>query len=125
MQRKIISLVVAAVATFGVSVQVIAETTPEDAKGYRTSVMTALKGHVGASSMTVRGLVDDHGQLAGHAAGLASAAAELKYIFPEGSAVLIRMSADSGNRSSPSSKISRAWAISSFVERKYKELPRR
>ena len=87
MQRKITSMVVAAVATLGVSVQVIAETTPEDAKGYRAAVMTALKGHIGASSMTVRGLVDDHGQLAGHAAGLASAAAELKNIFQEGSAV--------------------------------------
>jgi cytochrome c556 len=87
MQRKILSLVIAAITTLGVSVQVIADTTPEDAKGYRESVMTALKGHVGASSMTVRGLVDDHGQLEGHAAGLASAAAELGSIFPEGSAV--------------------------------------
>ncbi len=87
MQRKITSMVIAAIATLGVSVQVIAETTPEDAKGYRTSVMTALKGHIGAASMTVRGLVDDHGQLAGHASGLASTAAELAHIFPEGSAV--------------------------------------
>lgn len=87
MQRKILSMVIASVVTLGVSVQVTAETTPEDAKGYRTSVMTALKGHIGASSMTVRGLVDDHGQLVGHAAGLASTAAELPHIFQEGSAV--------------------------------------
>jgi cytochrome c556 len=87
MQRKILGTVIAAIATLGVSVQVIAETTPEDAKGYRTSIMTALKGHIGASSMTVRGLVDDHGQLTGHAAGLASTAAELANVFQEGSAV--------------------------------------
>ena len=86
MQRKTTGVLIA-VATIGLAVQVAAETTPEDAKGYRVSVMTALRGHVGATSMTVRGLVDDHGQLAGHAAGLASAAAELKYIFPEGSDV--------------------------------------
>ncbi len=86
MQRKTTGVLMA-VATIGLAVQVAAETTPEDAKGYRVSVMTALRGHVGATSMTVRGLVDDHGQLAGHAAGLASAAAELKYIFPEGSDV--------------------------------------
>lgn len=86
MQRKTTGALIA-VATLGLAVQVAAETTPEDAKGYRVSVMTVLRGHIGATSMTVRGLVDDHGQLAGHAAGLASAAAELKHIFPEGSDV--------------------------------------
>ena len=86
MQRKTTGALIA-VATLGLAVQVAAETTPEDAKGYRVSVMTVLRGHIGATSMTVRGLVDDHGQLAGHAAGLASAAAELKLIFPEGSDV--------------------------------------
>lgn len=75
------------VATFGVSVQVIAETTAEDAKKYRASIMTTFKGHIGASSMIVRGLVEDNGQLAAHAAGLANSALELKNVFQAGSDV--------------------------------------
>jgi cytochrome c556 len=65
----------------------IADTAPEDAKKYRTSVMQSLGGHVGAASMHVRGIVEDNGFLAAHAEGLANGAAELKYLFPEGSAV--------------------------------------
>lgn len=64
-----------------------ADTTPENAKDYRKSVMTSLRGHIGAASMHVRGLVDDHGFLAKHAAGLASGAAELKHVFQSGSNV--------------------------------------
>lgn len=86
MQRRIKGALIA-IATLGLAVQVAAETTPEDAKGYRVSVMTALRGHIGATSMTVRGLVDNHGQLASHADGMANAAAELKYLFAEGSDV--------------------------------------
>lgn len=60
---------------------------PEDAKDYRTSVMTTLRGHISAASMLVRDLVEDNGFLAAHADGLANGAAELKYLFPAGSAV--------------------------------------
>lgn len=64
-----------------------ADPAPEDAKDYRTSVMTSLRGHIGAASMLVRDLVEDNGFLAAHADGLANGAAELKYLFPAGSAV--------------------------------------
>lgn len=87
MQRRITGAVITIAAVLGVSAQVAAETTPEDAKDYRAAVMTSLRGHIGAASMTVRGLVDDHGQLLGHAEGLANAAAELKHLFPAGSNV--------------------------------------
>lgn len=66
---------------------VLADTTPEDAKDYRSAVMTALRGHIGAASMIVRGLVENRGQLLGHAEGLASTANELTHVFPEGSNV--------------------------------------
>lgn len=65
----------------------MADTTPEDAKAYRTSVMTTLRGHIGAASMHVRGLVDDNGFLKAHAEGLANGARELKHLFPAGSDV--------------------------------------
>lgn len=87
MQRRIKVAVITMAAVLGVSAQVLAETTPEDAKDYRSAVMTAMRGHIGAASLTVRGLVGDHGQLLGHAEGLSNAAAELKHIFPEGSNV--------------------------------------
>lgn len=75
-----------ALAVFGGSAA-FADTTPEDAKDYRSAVMTALRGHIGAASMIARGLVDNNGQLVGHAAGLANGAAELKNLFPAGSDV--------------------------------------
>lgn len=64
-----------------------ADPTPEDAKDYRSSVMTSLGGHVGAASMHVRGLVDHPGFLEKHAQGLANGVAELRHLFPEGSNV--------------------------------------
>ena len=60
---------------------------PADVKKYRASVMTSLRGHVGAAAMIVRGLIEDEGQLAAHAAGLAAGAKEIARLFPEGSAV--------------------------------------
>ncbi|MDH4108884.1 MAG: cytochrome c [Gammaproteobacteria bacterium] len=87
MQRKIVATVVAAAITLGISIQVVAETTPEDARDYRGSVMTALRGHIGASSMILRGLVEDNGQLLNHAESLANTALELKNLFPAGSNV--------------------------------------
>lgn len=65
----------------------VADTTPEDAKDYRTAVMTSLRGHVVAASMHVRGLVDSGEFLQNHADGLANGAAELRHLFPEGSDV--------------------------------------
>jgi len=87
MQYKLIAAAVATAITLGISVQVIAETTPEDAHDYREAVMTALRGHIGASSMIVRGLVEDNGQLLSHAESLANTALELKNLFPAGSNV--------------------------------------
>jgi cytochrome c556 len=87
MQKKITSRVIVLATTLALIAPVLADTTAEDAKDYRISIMTTLRGHIGASSMTVRGLVDDHGQLAAHADGLANGVAELKYVFQEGSIV--------------------------------------
>ena len=87
MQRKGLNILVGVAAFIGISLPVLADTTPEDAKDYRSAIMTALRGHIGASSMIVRGLVENNGQLLGHAEGLSSTASELHGIFPEGSAV--------------------------------------
>ncbi len=87
MQKRTTGFFMVVVAAFGMSPPVVADTTAEDAKGYRVSIMTSLKGHIGATSMMVRGLVDDHGQLAAHADGLANGIAEMQYIFQEGSIV--------------------------------------
>lgn len=63
------------------------ETTPEDAKDYRQSVMSAMGAHISAISMHLRGLVEDHGFLDDHAESLARTAAELGHVFPAGSNV--------------------------------------
>ncbi|MGH8194844.1 MAG: c-type cytochrome [Woeseiaceae bacterium] len=90
MHRKFSALTMAialcvAAAAFRVTAR--AETTPEDAKDYRISVMSSMGGHIGAISKHVRGLVEDHGFLAKHAEALANGAAELQYLFPSGSGV--------------------------------------
>ena len=64
-----------------------AETTAQDASDYRKSVMTTLKGHIGASSMHVRGLVDGKEFLVKHAQGLENGASELATLFAAGSNV--------------------------------------
>ena len=87
MQKKFTVLTLSLVVTFGITLVAMAETAPEDAKDYRTSVMKSLGGHVGAASMHVRGLVEDNGFLARHAQGLANGVAELKHLFPAGSDV--------------------------------------
>ena len=78
--------IVAAIC-IGTSLNATADTTPQDASDYRKSVMTALKGHIGASSMHVRGLVDGQEFLVKHANGLANGVSELQYLFPAGSGV--------------------------------------
>ena len=87
MTRKLISILTAVAVTLGISIHATADTTPEDAADYRIAIMTTLRGHIGAASMTVRGLVDDKGQLVNHAQGVANSTMELGNIFPEGSNV--------------------------------------
>src|SRR5690606_6777860 len=87
MLKRPLTLLVSVSLASAVSLVAIADTAPEDAKRYRTSVMKSLGGHIGAASMHVRGLVEDNGFLKAHAEGLASGALELEYLFPAGSAV--------------------------------------
>ncbi len=86
MHRKIISLAASAGVVLGVSFQAVADTTPEDAADYRSAVMTSLRGHIGAASMIVRGLVENDA-IVNHARGLANGAKELNHLFPAGSNV--------------------------------------
>jgi cytochrome c556 len=87
MMKKFAALTISFAVMFAASLVAVADTAPEDAKDYRTSVMTSLGGHIGAASMHVRGLVDDNGFLGAHAEALANTARELKHIFPAGSDV--------------------------------------
>jgi len=87
MLRPAIRIAAAACLAVLFSIQVLADTTPEDAADYRQSIMTAMRGHVGAISMIARGLVENHGQLVNHAKALDATAKELSDIFPEGSNV--------------------------------------
>jgi len=80
-----IGVAVAAIACY--SLITSADTTPEDAVDYREAVMTSLKGHIGAASMHVRGLVEGPEFLVKHAQGLANGASELDRLFPAGSDV--------------------------------------
>ena len=77
MYRQLIIILTAVAVTLGLSIHAAADTTPEDAADYRVAIMTTLRGHIGASSMTVRGLVEDRGQLVNHAQGLANGVMEL------------------------------------------------
>ena len=87
MHRKLTAAIAALTVTAALSYQALAQTTPEDALDYRKAVMTSLRGHIGASSMIARGLVENDGHLVGHAQGIAAGAAELARIFPAGSNV--------------------------------------
>ena len=82
MYRQLIIVLTAVAVILGLSIHAAADTTPEDAADYRVAIMTTLRGHIGASSMTVRGLVEDRGQLVNHAQGLANGVMELGNIFP-------------------------------------------
>lgn len=84
--RKIVCVLASATMFLGLSLHATADTTAEDAYDYRTAVMTSLRGHIGAASMIVRGLVED-GDIVGHAKGLDIGAQELHMLFAEGSAV--------------------------------------
>lgn len=87
MPRETIVAAAVAAALSVFAVTALADTTPEDAKDYRTAVMTSLRGHVVAASMHVRGLVEGREFLQKHADGLANGASELRYLFAEGSNV--------------------------------------
>lgn len=87
LKTNTIATLIAVFTTVAVSTVAIAETTSEDAAEYREAVMTSLKGHIGAASMHVRGLVEGQEFLVKHAQGLANGAAELKRLFPAGSNV--------------------------------------
>lgn len=87
MLRNFIITMTAVAVTMGISIHAAADTTPEDALDYRTAIMESLRGHIRAASMSVRGLVDDRGQLVNHAQGLANGVQEFDHIFPEGSNV--------------------------------------
>jgi hypothetical protein len=67
MHRKSAAYIVAIVLCISASAVRLtarAETTAEDARDYRISVMSSMGGHVGAISRLVRGRVEDHGFLA-------------------------------------------------------------
>lgn len=87
MTRYIVTALAVASLSLACTVDVSAETSSEDAYEYRESAMTALRGHIGAVSKIVRGLVEDRGFLLRHAEGLANGTAELDHLFPEGSAI--------------------------------------
>jgi cytochrome c556 len=87
MLKKSVALRIFLTTMLAAPLVALTDTVPEDAKSYRTSVMTSLRGHIGAASMHVRELVDDNGFLRAHAEGLANGARELKHVFPAGSDV--------------------------------------
>jgi cytochrome c556 len=88
MLLRLISISTAVAMTIGISTHAVGDTTPEDAFDYRKAIMTTLRGHLVAASMTMRGLVDDHGQIANHARSIANSTRELHNIFQEGSNIV-------------------------------------
>lgn len=87
MRRILVSSITALALFLSFSIQVVAETNAEDAYEYRESIMTALKGHVGAISKQVRGLAGEPAYAARHAKAIAGLVSELHTIFPKGSNV--------------------------------------
>ena len=83
MHRKVTGALLAIALTPGIILSAFAETSAEDAYKYRSAVMRTLGGHITATSMTVRGLVEERGFLLRHARGLANGAAELNLPVPE------------------------------------------
>ncbi|MEX1267065.1 MAG: cytochrome c [Woeseia sp.] len=87
MSAKMMTVLATGFVAIGMAGPLAAETSAEDALEYREAAMTALRGHIGAVSKIVRGLVKDHGFLQQHADALAAGAAELEHLFPAGSDV--------------------------------------
>jgi len=87
MQRKITCALAAFTVLLGGALTATAEPSAEDAKDYRAAIMTSLKGHIVASSMIVRGLIDNDGYLVEHAKGLENSVGEIHRVFQHGSNV--------------------------------------
>ena len=87
MQRKAVGAISALVTMSLLAISAFADSTPEDALDYRKAIMMSLRGHIAASSMIARGLIENDGYLVAHAEGLASGAKELHRVFQEGSNV--------------------------------------
>lgn len=87
MRHLLITSIVAATLVFGLSVQVVAETTVEDAFKYRKNIMEAMGGHAGALSMALRGLAGSAESAARHAEAMSGLGTEIGSIFQEGSDV--------------------------------------
>ena len=87
MRRIFICTITAITLVLGLSLQVTAETSAEDAFKYRQYIMTALKGHAGAVSTQTHGLAGDSDYVSNHAKAIAGLGTELHTIFPEGSNV--------------------------------------
>ena len=64
MRRRLVFTLTPIIIAMGMATQIHAETSAEDAYDYRIAIMTTLRGHLVASSMIVRGLVEDDGHLA-------------------------------------------------------------
>jgi cytochrome c556 len=58
---------------------------PENYIKYRQAMMSAIGGHMGASTQIVRGKVSPEGHLAMHAKSLAELSRDIAALFPEGS----------------------------------------
>ena len=58
---------------------------PENYIKYRQAMMSAIGGHMGASTQIVRGKVTPEGHLAMHAKALAELTTDIAALFPEGS----------------------------------------
>jgi cytochrome c556 len=58
---------------------------PENYIKYRQAMMSAIGGHMGASTQIVRGKVAPEGHLAMHARSLAELSTDIAALFPEGS----------------------------------------
>ena len=91
MRRMIASVVSAIVLTAGIAVNVIAETSAEDAAKYRQYIMTALRGHAGAISMTVRGLAGKPQQASKHAEAMSALGTELRTLWFPCNAITVTM----------------------------------
>lgn len=87
MPRKLLAAIITVTLASTISISASAEPSAEDAQKYRVSLMTILKGHVGAVSMIVRGIVEDDGHLVQHAEGLANSIGEMHRVFQAGSNV--------------------------------------
>jgi len=79
-----LKVILMSVALVGVSTLANADQAENYIK-YRQAVMKAIGGHMGASTLIVRGKVNPDGDLAMHAEALAKLSRQITRLFPEGS----------------------------------------